>query len=294
MYKKQIQQIFNIISVNCQRLKPLGLLKDNLGVCLFFYNYAYYQGETPDYADDILTKMMKLYPKTYIPNSSGVYELGWSIKYLDEHNFVKNDACIWEIFNSFSIKDYSMANMETDMNSPLPIFLKGLYSCSKSSHLMIEKTLSDINNIFDYLHKMHDIPLCFLISLYYCLHKCKEIEEYASKSSQLEEKLLEIIGEKVKGEESSSRDIYILHNMLNGKIPQWFHICDYNVINDIYMNWQTILYEDFIPLPDGPKLEQLEDFLSDINLHVPTDKLGLDGLCSLGINLIKKSKKLVC
>lgn len=294
MYKKQIQQIYNIISVNCQRLKSMDLLNGDLGICLFFYNYAYYQGETSDYADDILTKMIKLYQKSYMPNSSGVYELGWSIKYLDEHNYVKNDPSIWDIFNSFSMSDYSVAKIEKDLNSPLSIFTKGLYLCKSSSPQMIEKTLSDIKNVLNYINETRNIPLRFLVSLCYCLQKCMDKKEYICQSLQLEEKLLGIIEKKIRTDSPLSKDVYILYRLLNCEAPKWLPIYEYNVINDIYTNWQTVLYEDLISLPDSPDMEQLEEYLSDINLHVPVDKLGLDGLCSLGINLIRKSPQFVC
>ena len=64
------------------------------------------------------------------------------------------------------------------------------------------------------------------------------------------------------------------------------HEIDFDLLYDVYMNWQTIVYKDFMTIEEALPEETLNSFLYSFNMKVPQTLLSLDGISSLGINLI--------
>lgn len=291
MYEKQVEQIYNILSVNCQRLPILGLVRGNLGVVLFFYHYDKSVGKKSKITDAILTNMLQLYPKAYRKNPLKILELGWGIKYLIKNGFVTNSSNVLDVFDALASTDYSYAQMEKEFMSSFPIFSVGLYSCILPSRRLMEEALLNINKILiNNIEK--NIPLCYIISVYFFVRKCKDLIGNSELTVQLERLLLMRLQEYINSFRISLPENYILWQLLSDEHRKCLPNCTCDIIDGIYANWQSIMYEDYIKVSECPPVENVDAFISDINMSVPLNKLALDGLAALGINLIKRNKYL--
>ncbi len=292
MYRSHIIQIANILTVNFQRLPSMGITKGYLGVILFFYHYArYVRTETYNvFADELLYYVIRQRrEKIHHIAPCGFNELCWCINYLLRNDFIEVDVYIRKILNSMFLSDYTMVKLENDIKSSFPIFSKGMAIYFLSDDSVIEKTISNLVDLLKSISKWGG-NLTFVISILHFLNLCEKNGMRTNKLEKVKSEIILTIQKILVSGNYQVGELYLLEQMVKQEncyvnIPAY----KYDLLLDVYMNWQTIVYGDIVRL-EVLDSNVLATFLSDINFNVPIDKLSLDGICSLGINLINKSR----
>lgn len=292
MYKSQIVQIANILAINYQRLPSMGITKGYLGVVLFFYHYARYIGAETfnSFADDLLDYVIRQKrEKIHHSAPCGFNELCWCIDYLLENNFIEADVYTRGVLNSMLSSDYTMIELENDIRSSFPIFSKSIVLNILSDNFAIEKTVSNIADLLKNISRLN-ATLTFVISVLHFFNLCEKKGVAINKIEKIKDELIFYIQKILASGNYQVKELYILEQVVKkGNYRIDIPTYKYDLLLDVYMNWQTVVYSDII-LPDIVNKEVLITLLSDINFNVPIDKLSLEGICSLGINLIRKSK----
>lgn len=293
MYKSQIVQIANILTINFQRLPSMGITKGYLGVVLFFYHYArYIESETfNSFADDLLDYVIhQKREKIHHTAPCGSNELCWSIGFLLNNNFIEADVYTKEMLNSMLSSDYTMIELENDIKSSFPIFPKSLVLNIIPDNIVIEKIVSNIAVLSKSI-SIWSANLTYVTSVLYFLNICEKNGVAMKEIGKVRDDIIFIVQKILDSGNYQTKELYILEQIVKEQnfrinIPTY----KYDFLLDVYMNWRTIVYSDII-LPDNISKKGLTSLLSDINFNVPIDKLSLEGICSLGINLIRKSKR---
>ena len=289
-------QIANILSINYQRMPLWGLFKGCLGVVAFFYHYARYMrideynklaGKLLDYIINCKNK------KVSTSFSDGLYGLGWSIKYMQKYNFMDVEDGALKMFDMMTLQDYSKIEFELDKKSTCSVFSRGLYSSLLPTKSLMEKTFHNVIMIVDDLNS-NGVDISFLISILYFLDQYEKLGDDIDKVARIRESIILKIHNTIFFDDYQSRDIFILYFFLHkNNIKMNLPKNEFDLLFDVYMNWETIVYEDTIPLLENIDPNYIDKTLANINFNIPSKMLSLDGICSLGINLIKKQEKYI-
>ena len=295
MYRPQITQIANILSTNYQRAKTPGLIKGYLGAAFFFYYYARYTGlyYYEDVANSLLDEVMRIDVKRMSKTfADGVYGVGWLIKRLVRENFLDEECGSLKLFEELSQQRYSEKE----------IYFEQMFEPSVASKLLLEPDVSPCigQRLMDNLEiisnwKGRAKGATFWLSI--IIHIIRNADFYdkhcvLQKYRQMfEHRLFQCI----RVGHYTKQDMFII-NYLQKEYSCFSEISSvlldnqFNFLHDIYMNWQTVIFDDLIEIKEILPHADLNNYLNEINFHISENCISMDGICSLGINLIKKSK----
>jgi len=136
---------------------------------------------------------------------------------------------------------------------------------------------------------INDLDLPYINSLIFVLKKISTNKSYKTICEKYMAKAYKI-GEKI----ILSNNCDKMHVFVFANLSQEYkknHEIDFDLLYDVYMNWQTIVYKDFMTIEEALPEETLNSFLYSFNMKVPQTLLSLDGISSLGINLIRFLEK---
>lgn len=292
MYKSQLQQIANILNVNCQRAGEFGLLKGKLGIAIFFYHYArfskekYYEEIADVLLDDSVNNAKR---QKSISFSNGILGLGWCLKYLEKNSFIELENDMLNPIIQIAKHESESQAVRRDLKNIMPSMSKGLFlTIDVLDDNNINNCLKDIKWCLECSNK-NDLNLQYINSLIFVLKKISTnrsyktiCEKYIAKAYQIGEKIV------------LSNNCDKMHVFAFANLCQEYknnHKMDFDLLYDVYMNWQTIVYKDFITIDEALPEETLNSFLDSFNMKVPQTSLSLDGISSLGINLIRFLEK---
>lgn len=289
MYKKQIIRIANILAINYQRLSSYGLVSGYLGIALFYFQYSrYIQSEThkkmaEDILESIISKKNNKMPRTF---SNGLYGLGWTLKYLIKNQYIDADDNALRMFDAMAFGLYSEVEYQHDQKDDYSTYSKGLYSS-----LLTKKDLQNrtFKNLELYLNKFDvtEMKLSYLISVLYFVLKYKQSFKDKSKTYPVKRKLISLINQVIGFNNYTNQDLYILSSfIMKFNINIELRNCKFDLIKDILMNWQTIVYKDIVSTNHNIDTESLDKIIAETNPREYPKKISIEGLCSLGINLI--------
>lgn len=295
MYNSQITQIANILCINFQRVPSIGLLKGCLGIVLFLYHYAHFTkinkyncfaGELLDYI--ISCKNRKIQTSF----SNGLYGLGWGIKYLQNKEFIDIEEDTLKLFDMMTLQNYSRIEFESDISSTHPLFSRGLYSTILSTQVVLEKTFFNVMTIIKNFEN-NRMSLSFLTSILYFLNQYEIISKDVNNIAQIKDSIISMIHNSILLGNYQPKELFILNSILHkSNIKMELPKRNIDLLLDVYMNYETIIYDDIDLLSENLDLQELNTFLTYFTSNIPNSMLSLDGICSLGINLIKKSSKM--
>lgn len=294
MYRNQIIQIANILSINFQRTKNPGLIKGYLGIAFFFYYYAryiglyYYEDMANSLLEEVLRIDIKHMPKTF---ANGVYGVGWLVKRLIKENFLEDVSGSLKTFEELSQQRYSEKEILFEQMSEPPICSKILIELDASSQ-MEQNLRENIEAVLNW--KGETKGATFWISIIYYIIKNAHYYDKINAFQQYRQRLDFCLCQCLKTARYTKQDLFII-NLLQKKYGLFRNVdiinIRYDMLRDAYMNWQTIVYDDVIDIDEYLPVAALKDYLSVINFYIPESHLSMEGLCSLGVNLIKKSEK---
>lgn len=293
MYKSQITKIANILAINYQRIQSYGLVNGYLGIVLFYCHYSryisydVYEKMANDLLYSVISQKNKKMPRTF---SDGLYGLGWSIKYMIREKFLDVDNDTLKMFDTMAFSKYSEIEFQHDQKNNCPLFSKGLYTSLLCNNELKKQTFLSTKYILDNINVM-EVKMSFLISILYFLYHCNINGKEKKMMVSMRTKLLSLIQKNIEYNNYQKSDLFILELLLK-KIGENIDLPDYNlnIISDVYMNWQTIIYEDAVHILDSVDVISLDEKIGEFDQKTPTNQLSLDGLCSLGINLIRLSE----
>lgn len=292
MYKSQLQQIANILNVNCQRASQFGLLKGKLGIALFFYHYArfskekYYEEIADALLDDSINNAKK---QKSISFSNGILGLGWCLKYLERNSFIELENDMLNPIMQIAKHESELQAVMRDLKNDIPSMSKGLFlTIDVIDDNIINNCLKDVKWCLE-CSNINDLDLPYINSLIFVLKKISTNKSYKTICEKYMAKAYKI-GEKI----ILSNNCDKMHVFVFANLSQEYkknHEIDFDLLYDVYMNWQTIVYKDFMTIEEALPEETLNSFLYSFNMKVPQTLLSLDGISSLGINLIRFLEK---
>lgn len=288
MYNKYLQYIANIICLNYQHINYTGLIRGHLGVVIFLYHYAKFSGikEYEKKADGLLDYVLtEIAPDVDKSFSYGIYGIGWCLKYLARKGFIEINK---ETLSDYDLlASYGWSNFETkeDMLSEIPLFSKGIYCSDVVDETIIRNTSEVLKETID---KYTINKLSYLNSCLYFLAKCKEGNRFGKEQEEILPRIMAIVNECLGKHDYSAQDLFIL-KMLAQEMDVDVNIPKFKVeyFPDIFLNWQTIVYEDLIHIKNIICLSDLEKYVEDKIETTFDDNLSLTGLSALGINVIR-------
>lgn len=291
MYENQIHQIANILAINLQRVKRTGILEGTLGVALFLYEYSRKFGydSYSIIADNIVEYTIDNYlSKSERQFSFGVFGIGWTMHTLKENRFIEIDKEAFSDIDKLANLRYSNFDVIGDLNAIFPLFSLGLYCIKQENEGLIEKAISALDVVKTVLEEK-DYNACYVISIIYFLQQCLKRNLSEKRCKDLLNHFLGIISIIIKKRKYNRSDIYIMQKLLAGNIllKELFPI-EVDYLKDVYCNWQTVIYMDEVRIDGLLQVEELEFYMKSIECDIPDSFLGLNGLSSLGLNLIRK------
>ncbi len=295
MYEKQISQIANILAINLQMVKRTGIVEGSLGIAIFLYEYSSFSGHDSyaKMADEIIEYSIDKYlPKTERPFSFGIYGFGWALHYLEEKGYIELEEDAFSDIDKLTLLKYSQYDMISDTKAPFPLFSLGLYCIKQNNNILKEKSV-DALKIIKSEKKLEEYDACYVMSIIYFLRKCINLNIKKEECLIYLNYYLEIIIRIVKKGNFRGKDVYIMQKMLPlNDITKEIQSLKVDSIKDVFCNWQTVIYSDLVEIDRQISLEALDDYMKGITCDLPDAFLGLNGLSSLGINLIRKDLEL--
>lgn len=293
MYKKHIQQIANILCVNYQHINRAGLLRGHLGVAIFLYHYHRLVNveEYEDIANSIIDYVYKQSSeKMSIDFADGLTGIGWGLKYLHDKDFVDMEVnSLMDIDKR--LRKITLNEYRKERKNEIPLLSKGLY-------FNTQKDFDEVKTVLSFLEKnvkklfVEPFQLCYFNSIIYFLLKCIKCKSEVERCCTLLNYLIDSLELSIKENSCGNKDLYIFKTLtsnagINIQIPDM----GFNLLDDIYLNWQTIIYADLLPhLPQLP-LEALENYIDERKCDITANELSLTGFAGLGINLIWQEDK---
>jgi len=280
--KYHIDKLANILAINAQRITHVGLINGHLGVAMFFYYYSRYRklNQYTIMADGILdlviNKAMRTMDRSF---SNGLFGLGWCLQYLSDHGFIDLDSEALEDYNMLASQQYTLLDLENDCSCHIPLFSKGLYCIRINDNRLAHSAISALKFVME--HPSHTLDADFLLSIKYVLNKCRlkfvTTEQYRNDICYIDTALHDVF-------KDSNLDCVNKHllNCLKGDGSN----TDIDSVLELYLSWQSVVYDDVIKIKDRLPNGIIDDYIDCINVSNP-EQLTLEGLSSLGINLIK-------
>lgn len=292
MNKTILKRIANSLALNIQQTPMIGLLEGNLSMALYLYHYAKSNNlkSYSDMADSILDYTIEHYLKNVDRSfSSGLYGIGWTIWYMKRHCFVEISDDTFDDFETIVKQPYSSIDIDQDLNTKFPVFSKGLYCVQSGKPENFEYALKAIDIIREYKEKTL-FTSCYLNSIIYVL---KRIEESNCEKRNLDLNkafLYSVIQETPSIYTNDDYNLYIAKQM-NPTLFQQVELSDkFNILECGYMNWQSIIYKKYVNLPDLHLSMPDNMLIDDIINNASISRMSLNGIASLGINLIVNSR----
>lgn len=288
MYNKYLGYIANIICLNYQHIPCTGLIRGHLGAVIFLYHYAKYSGiiEYEKKADGLLDYVLtNIAPNANKAFSYGIYGIGWCLKYLAQKGFIEIDQETLSDYDLVASYGWSRFETEEDLLSEIPLFSKGIYCSDAVDETIIRNTSEVLKETID---KYTINKLSYLNSCLYFLAKCKDGNRIGKEQEEILSRIMAIVNECLSTPDYSAQDLFIL-KMLAQKMDMDINIPEFNVeyLRDIFLNWQTIVYEDVIHIRNIICLSDMGKYIED-NIETTFDNnLSLTGLSALGINVIR-------
>ena len=285
-----LKRIANCLVLNVHQASITGLLEGNIGMALYIYHYAKTNNLQSyfDIADSIVDYTIEHYLKNVNRVfSSGLYGIGWAIWYMKQKGFVEISDDAFDDFETIVKQSYSSIEIEQDLKTAFPVFSKGLYCVQSGKPENLEYALNAIDEIMEYGDKM-SLTSCYLNSILYVLRR---IEEADCENEHLQSNKAfwySFIKENPSIYANEDCYFYIAQQMAPSLFPQtglsdWF-----NVLECGYMNWQSVLYREYINLPDldlsGQEIMSIDEVINNASIN----RLSLNGITSLGLNLINR------
>lgn len=292
MYKSQLQQIANILNVNCQRAGEFGLLKGKLGIAIFFYHYArfskekYYEEIADVLLDDSVNNAKR---QKSISFSNGILGLGWCLKYLEKNSFIELENDMLNPIIQIAKHESESQAVMRDLKNDIPSMSKGLFlTIDVIDDNIINNCLKDVKWCLE-CSNINDLDLPYINSLIFVLKKISTNKSYKTICEKYMAKAYKI-GEKIiLSNKCDMKHVFVFANL--SQEYKKTHKIDFNILYDIYMNWQTVVYNDYINIEEALSEDNLDSFLNSYKEKVPQTSLSLDGISSLGINLIRFLEK---
>lgn len=295
MYRLQITQIANILSLNYQRANTPGLINGYLGASFFFYYYArytglhYYEDVAGKLLDEVMQIDVKRMPKTF---AEGVYGIGWLIRRLVKENYIEEDGEL-KMFEELSQQKYTEKEIYFEQMVGYPVASK-FFLQPETSPIVEQRLIDNMEIILNWKGRangatfwisvtIHVIKNAFIYEKHGVLRKYQKI---------LENRLFECVQTGC----CTKQDMFIISYLR--EVYGWFPEIEkalldiqFDLLYDVYMNWQTVIYDDLIELKDLLPNKYLNKYLSEINFNISEKNISMDGMCSLGINLMKKLRE---
>lgn len=289
-YIKQLNQIANILMLNCQKANGQGLLSGPLGIAMFFYHYARFVDAKRyfDFADGILSDTIETSLNIATRDfAKGFLGIGWSMKYLSNFHFVQLQKDSLAEIERMLTKKHG-GDVDWSLSGCNDVFAEGLFVIGMDERIVAEI----LHKLYRILHKPVRFSLCYLNSVMYFLSRLpkKLLKSFVAKkvTSQLRVLLTKYYVEA----SAPCRDVYIFNRLCRHfGIEKLQPRMQMDVMEDIYMNWQTVVYSCMPTSSEILPVVILDQYLERITCDVPYSKLSLDGLASLGINLIVRDRK---
>lgn len=291
MYNKYLQRIANIICLNLQHIEEAGLIYGHLGIVMFLYYYSRYsnQKEYEQHADDLLGFYIDQVAANTDTSSfsDGTYGIGWAIKYMSRNGFIEIDQETLSDYDLVASYEWSENETVEDFENFISLFSKGLYCSDMENDYFVRNTINVLKKTIEKV-KADTYKLTYLNSCLYFLAKCKTENKYIGECKSILNNLSMIIDQCIDKEDYSTQDIYIFNRLaaiidLNIRIPE----VKIDLLNDVFLNWQTIVYEDLIDLDGIVSSSLLERYIDEKTITSYNKNLSLNGLAALGINIIK-------
>ena len=263
MYDEILKQIANVLFVNVQHVEEKGLLKGRLGIAIFFYHYSRYTGNPifEKWADEYIKEMLDaLDIDTIYDFSDGLSGMAWGISYLIENNFIEAESTILKEIDN-AIADISLADLNEELISSVPLFTKGLYFLQRKNNEEIEKTLN--NDLPEYVLKKELLPDRYVNSIHFFIEQAKKI---GFPINQFDEKISYI----------PEKEVFLTEEI-------FFNHCWE------YFLYPTCKHQYKDELPD---LKNLQCFVDSLTYNLIYPYLSIyKGLSGLGLRLISLSDK---
>lgn len=287
MYDKYINQFANILMLNCQKASGQGILGGALGIAMFFYHYSRFVDDKryADFADGILNDTINVELNKATWNfANGYLGIGWCMKYLSKYHFVKLQSDSLAEIEGMLTKKLA-DDMDRDLSNS--VFAVGLFAIGMDDNIVAKV----LHELYCLLQKSVPISLCYLNSVIYFLNRLPKNLSKSVMAKKVINRVKELLDKYDFEANAPYRDIYIFNNLCWRIGVEKMQVKkSMNVLDDVYMNWQTITYSCMPRTSDVLPVELLEQYLERITCDVPYGKLSLDGLASLGINLIVRNK----
>jgi hypothetical protein len=150
MNEKLLLSLANAGCLNSYRTENIGLVSGTLGVSLFLYHFKHHKGEGQndgygDFADGLIESFWeRLYKDTLLCFDAGLSGLVFGISHLIDEGFLDGDSdeLFSEIDDLFSTP-LSLADLESDFESAVPFFSKGLYTIVKHDEVSANRLFEE-------------------------------------------------------------------------------------------------------------------------------------------------------
>ena len=298
MYKDQIIQIANIVSSHYQYVNTPGLLHGTLGIALFYYHYARFMSMAllEDTANELLKISMDEMKKTISKSfADGIYGFGWCLKKLIDNKYIEEDMDVLALFHTLSHQTYTEKDLYFEQMINPTLCSKSIIDSITPDENSMKRLKKQLDSLLISKIEIHKMP--FWISLAYCLAKHTVISDKSQDFMNCEKIIEERLNICLQNGNYTSHDIYALNSIKNNtKLFENVNLkslkINFSILNDMYMNWQTIIYDDVIRIEDEISAKEINNYLNALKLNTQSEDLSIDGICGLGINLIRKSKVL--
>lgn len=290
MHEKYISRIANILSINLQRVKRTGIVEGSLGIAMFLYEYSRISGydSYSRMADEIVEYSIEKYlPKADRPFSYGIYGFAWAIHTFEERGFIELEENAFSDIHKLTSLKYSKYDVENDMRAPFPLFSLGLYSAKRGDDSIKERAVDALEVVRSEL-KAEECDACYILSIIYFLRECLNHNFKIDDCRSLLDYYLDVVKIVVKNRKFSRNDVFIMKKILPlNNITDDIRFLEVDSLENIYCNWQTVLYSDLVEIDRNIPVGVLDAFMKRIACDIPDEHIGLNGLSSLGINLIR-------
>ena len=289
MQNNILMRIANGLVLNIQQTSLIGLLEGNIGMSLYLYHYA--KRNNNEYYSDIASSLLDYTIDHYLNKigrffSSGLYGIGWAIWYMRQHGFVEVTDDTFEDFETIVKQNYSKIDIEQDLKSKYPVFSKGLYCVQSGKTEHLKYALDAIDIIRSFEEKKLFTP-SYINSILFVIRKIEETHPNVDKLVDNKNFFNSFIDDNPMFYANNDFDLYIAKQLEPSQFKNYSLSENIDILTCGYMNWQSILYKDYIKLPDLSSNAEAFTRIDKILDNASINKMSLDGLSSVGINIIE-------
>lgn len=283
IYEDILSKIANMVAINYQRLEHAGIMEGDMGVAMFLFHYSEYSGikSYADLAESIVDYNINYYiqqmGRTF---SCGIFGIGWSLCYLKANGFIDMADNVLSDIDRIALLKYTKLDISDDLDVKYPLFSKGLY-CIYRNNALKAKTITDLASVASYL-KECDITLDYVISIIYFLKECIKAKVQENMCDELVKSFGELLQSIIRNG-THNEDLFVRYILeINLEDGRYENECDPLLY---YSNWRSIIYKNIAS--GRVHISDINKYIEKIERYLPTTLISLNGLSSLGINLIK-------